>query len=87
MSDLFASAPNTDEFDLEDMLLQVMGDEYQCQLEDGSEMALAKEIVRLRGECSQGRFEEVDALYRRWEEGRRRPGGVCLLYTSPSPRD
>lgn len=68
ISDLFSSNPSTDEEDIEDVLLQVMGDEFDCQLEDGSEVETAGEICRLRREAHRGKFAEIDELKRRWAE-------------------
>lgn len=72
VSDLFAQRPDTDEEDVEDMLLQVMGDEFECQLEDESEIGVAAEICRLRKLIGRGEFGDVDALYARWEEKKKK---------------
>lgn len=50
------------------MLLQVMGDEFECQLEDESEIGVAVDICRIRKLTAMGQFGEVDRLYVRWEE-------------------
>lgn len=68
ISQLFEERPATDEQDVEDVLLQVMADEFDLQLEDESEIATAAEIVRLRKRCLAGDFSEVEALRRRWQE-------------------
>ncbi|KAI9702811.1 MAG: hypothetical protein M1836_008025 [Candelina mexicana] len=54
------------EEDLEEMLLQVMNDEFEVVVEDGSAAELAREMVRLRGECVGGVFEGVGKLWDRW---------------------
>lgn len=71
ISDLFNAHPTTDAGDVEDLLLQVMGDEFDVGLEDESEEAVAAAIVKSRKECEKGDFAGVDALYERW----RRKGG------------
>ncbi|KAI0751743.1 Pre-rRNA-processing protein TSR2-domain-containing protein [Daedaleopsis nitida] len=55
-------APDADY--VEDRLLQVMADEFETVLEDGSAEAVAKDLVRLWAETAQG----GDALLKEWEE-------------------
>lgn len=56
-----------DQEDVETVLLQVMLDEFEVNVEDDSAYEVAQQVVRLRGECLRGRFDEVEALRRRWE--------------------
>ena len=59
------SAADTPDADyVEDRLLQVMADEFDAVLEDGSAEAVAKDLVRLWAEIGLGR----DALVREFEE-------------------
>ncbi|KAF9583083.1 hypothetical protein BGW38_010285 [Lunasporangiospora selenospora] len=53
---------NIDPFDLEDILLQVMNDEFSILLEDGSEQHIAKILDQLFLECTQGRYDIVQTL-------------------------
>jgi len=75
-SDLFIERPNTDEEYVEDLLLQIIADEFQCELDDGSEVIVAREILRCRGELAQGVTARVDRMYEEWEERQARKGGV-----------
>lgn len=56
-----------DQEDVEAVLLQVMLDEFEVNVDDDSAFEVAEQVVRVRGECLRGRFDEVDALRRRWE--------------------
>jgi pre-rRNA-processing protein TSR2 len=56
-----------DQVDVETVLLQVMLDEFEVNVEDDSAFEVAEQVVRIRAECLKGRFEEVEALRRRWE--------------------
>lgn len=58
--------------DVRHRMLQVMSDEFEVAVEDGSEREVAEALVRLYGECGRGEVAGVDALRRRWEEGTRR---------------
>jgi len=52
---------------VEEFLLQVMLDEFEVNVDDGSGFEVAEQIVRVRNECMRRKFDEVDALRRRWE--------------------
>ncbi|KAK4154360.1 Pre-rRNA-processing protein TSR2-domain-containing protein [Chaetomidium leptoderma] len=56
-----------DQEDVETVLLQVMLDEFEVNVDDDSAFEVAEQVVRMRGECLRGKFDEVDALRRRWE--------------------
>lgn len=51
---------------IEELLLQVMVDEFEVAVDDESSYDVAMEIIRLRGQCRSGSFEEVDRLLERW---------------------
>ncbi|KAF2453697.1 Pre-rRNA-processing protein TSR2-domain-containing protein [Lineolata rhizophorae] len=70
VSDLFAERADTDAQDVEDVLLQVMADEFEVQLEDGSEVEIVARIMRARKETAEGRFEAVREMQTRWREGK-----------------
>lgn len=65
-----APAEQTEEPDaeyIEELILQVMLDEFEVNVDDESAFDVAVEIIRLRGQCARGSFEEVDRLRARWE--------------------
>ncbi len=57
---------------------QVMGDEFECVVDDGSLEEAAGAIVRLRERCLRGDFAEVARLQTVWEEQRRRGGSAAI---------
>lgn len=52
---------------LEELILQVMLDEFEVNVDDDTAFDVATEIVRLRGQCARGQFDEVDRLLERWQ--------------------
>ena len=50
------------------MLLQVLEDEFGVRLEDETEVGVAKDILAIRKEISEGNTSTVDRLQRKWEE-------------------
>ncbi|KAG0344374.1 hypothetical protein BG004_004533 [Podila humilis] len=51
-----------DTFDLEDILIQIMNDEFSILLEDQSEQHIAKVLEQLYLECTHGRYDLVNTL-------------------------
>lgn len=68
--DIFENDPETDQLDVEAVLLQVMEDEFEVRLEDESEVLVAATIYKLKTEINQDIFETVDLMERRWRERR-----------------
>ena len=60
---------------MEEFLLQVMADEFECNLEDESEVIVAREMMRCRRELVQGKTERVDRMYEEWKERQASKGG------------
>ncbi|KAF9432328.1 hypothetical protein BGZ76_010958 [Entomortierella beljakovae] len=53
---------NVDTFDLEDILLQIMNDEFSILLEDQSEQHIAKVLEQLFLECTHGKYDLVQTV-------------------------
>lgn len=68
ISDLFATEPSTDAEDVEVMILQVLEDEFGVRLEDETEVQVARDIMSIRKELSEGNTTTVDALQKKWED-------------------
>ena len=51
---------------IEQFLLQVMEDEFEVVVDDGSAMETAELLVKLRTMCKRGDFEEVERLGEKW---------------------
>jgi pre-rRNA-processing protein TSR2 len=47
-----------------------MLDEFEVNADDESAYEVAEQVVRVRGECLRGKFDEVEALRRRFESKR-----------------
>lgn len=68
VSDLFADRPDTDNLDLEAVMLQVMQDEFDVNVEDESEVPVAAEIMKIRAQTIEGDFSGVEAVRARFEK-------------------
>ncbi|MCJ1291243.1 hypothetical protein MMC34_002786 [Xylographa carneopallida] len=74
VSELLAATPGADVEYVEEFLLQVMGDEFDVRVEDGSAEEVAARIVGLRKLTARGEFGIVDEMGKRWEERQQRGG-------------
>ncbi|EFR04859.1 hypothetical protein MGYG_07862 [Nannizzia gypsea CBS 118893] len=65
IAELFSTHPETDAQDLEEILIQVMTDEFDVVVDDGSISMIADQICELKAEIEKGKFERVEAM---WEQ-------------------
>ena len=56
-------------------MLQVMNDEFDVNVEDGSGEEIAAKIIGLRKLTRQGDFAMVDEMYSKWQERQSKGGG------------
>jgi len=66
ISDLFISEPETDEQDVQEVLLQVLMDEFDVDIDDDSEEPIAIGILKSRRACERGDYAEIQAMLERW---------------------
>lgn len=67
ISELFDDRPDTDQLDVETVLLQVMQDEFDVNVEDETEIPVAEEIMKLRkGVFEDNDFSGVESVKQRW---------------------
>ncbi len=74
ISDLITDTPDADVEYVEEFILQVMNDEFDVHVEDGSGEEVAAKIVGLRKLTLQGDFTMVDSMYQQWQQ-RQQNGG------------
>ena len=67
VSDLFTERPDTDAEDVEAFLLQIMQDEFDCNVEDETEVEVGRTILLLRKSLLEGDVSGYEALERRWK--------------------
>ena len=77
ISDLLTTTPDADVEYVEEFLLQVMMDEFDVNIEDGSGEEIATKIIRLKNLTLQGDFTMVDEMYQQWQQ-RQRNGAIGI---------
>jgi len=55
------------------MLLQVMEDEFEVVVDDGSEVPVAMKVMQIRTEVKDGDFRTVDDMLAKWQERKDKP--------------
>lgn len=78
--EVITNEPDADVDYIEEVLLQVMNDEFDVNVEDGSGEEIAAKIVGLRKLTLQGDFKMVDDMYRQWQERQARGGSVRMNF-------
>ncbi|KAL1991154.1 hypothetical protein VTN49DRAFT_5658 [Thermomyces lanuginosus] len=68
VSDMFTERPETDAEDLEEVLIQVMNDEFDVVVDDGSAAEVARQIMDLREQCARDEFGTVQSLWAAYQE-------------------
>lgn len=76
ISDDFKERPDTDAEELEARLVEVMQDEFEVNVEDGSEVDIAVKIMKARQQCKEGDFREIQQMLKTWEERKGKAAGL-----------
>ncbi|KMP01323.1 LOW QUALITY PROTEIN: pre-rRNA-processing protein TSR2 [Coccidioides immitis RMSCC 2394] len=75
IAELFTDRPETDAIDLEEVLLQVMSDEFDVVVDDGSAADIADRVVELKEEIEKGDLAGVNKMWEAWKQKELRGGG------------
>lgn len=88
ISDLFQSSPEAVDGEyLEEFMLQVMNDEFEVNVEDGSGEPVAELIIKLRKETAQGQFSRVDDMFKKWDEKQKQGGKDQVKFARVQDQD
>lgn len=66
ISEMMADRPETDAEDLEDVLIQVLNDEFDVVIDDESAGNVALEIMELKAQTVRGEFATIQAMWETW---------------------
>ena len=86
VSDLLTNGEVADAEDLEEVLIQVMLDEFEVVVNDDTPAEIAARIIGGRQRILQGDYAEVDQMLARWEE-KRQKGPEKLSFQSVEEKD
>ncbi|KAL4788337.1 Pre-rRNA-processing protein TSR2-domain-containing protein [Aspergillus varians] len=74
ISEMIVDRPETDTEDLEDVLIQVMNDEFDVVVDDESAGNVAGRIMEVRTMVERGEFGGVKEMWEEWERKRSQKG-------------
>ncbi|KAI5285832.1 hypothetical protein KEM52_002268 [Ascosphaera acerosa] len=72
--EILRDRPETDDVDVEEILVNVMMDEFDVAVEDDSAAVVAGEIIRVRDWCARGDFAKVKAMWEEYERKQKKGG-------------
>ncbi|KAI1918194.1 rRNA accumulation- protein [Ophidiomyces ophidiicola] len=87
VAELFSSRPDTDSIDLEEVLLQVMNDEFDVVVDDESGADIADRIMEVKAEIEKGELARVNKLWEEYNERERRGGDNLSLFKGVDVKD
>ncbi|CAO3671959.1 unnamed protein product [Rhizopus microsporus] len=73
--------------EIEEILAQIMSDEFQVLLEDDSAYYVAKHLFELYNQCIQGNFEELQRLRERYMSQNQSAASNCVKQESDDEMD
>ncbi|KAF7116488.1 hypothetical protein CNMCM5793_004776 [Aspergillus hiratsukae] len=74
ISDMINERPETDALDLEDVLIQVMNDEFDVVVDDESAAPVAAQIMAIREQTARGEFGLVQEMWEAWQRKSQQKG-------------
>lgn len=86
VSELLANGEVADVEDLEEVLIQVMLDEFEVVVDDDSPAEIAASIMKGRQRILQGDLSDVDRMLARWEEQQKK-GHEKLVFQRVEEKD
>ncbi|RHZ58519.1 pre-rRNA-processing TSR2 family protein [Aspergillus thermomutatus] len=74
ISEMINERPETDALDLEDVLIQVMNDEFDVVVDDESAAPVAAQIMAIREQTARGEFGLVQEMWEAWQKKSQQKG-------------
>ncbi|PLB55628.1 putative pre-rRNA processing protein, partial [Aspergillus steynii IBT 23096] len=76
ISEMLSERPETDAEDLEDVLMQVMNDEFDVVVDDESAAPVAAQIMDMRAQTARGEFAAIQEMWETWQRKVEAKGGA-----------
>ncbi|PYH91950.1 pre-rRNA processing protein, partial [Aspergillus ellipticus CBS 707.79] len=67
ISEMLSDRPETDALDLEDVLIQVMNDEFDVAVDDESAGQVADQIMEIKAQTDRGEFGAIQEMWETWQ--------------------
>lgn len=80
ISDMLNDRPETDAEDLEDVLIQVMNDEFEVMVDDESAGNVAAEIMEFKAQTTRGEFGAIQELWETWQKKGQQKASAASIF-------
>ncbi|KAJ5380703.1 uncharacterized protein N7496_003131 [Penicillium cataractarum] len=87
ISDMLNERPETDAEDLEDVLIQVMNDEFEVMIDDESAGNVAAEIMEFKAQTTRGEFGAIQELWETWQKKSQQKSSAASMFKKVDARD
>ncbi|KAI2794548.1 hypothetical protein POX_a01147 [Penicillium oxalicum] len=87
ISDMLKERPETDAEDLEDVLIQVMNDEFEVLVDDESAGNVALEIMEYKAQTARGEFGAIRGLWEKWQQKSSQRAAATSMFKQVDTRD
>lgn len=87
ISDMLKDRPETDAEDLEDVLIQVMNDEFEVLVDDESAGNVALEIMEFKAQTARGEFGAIQELWETWQKKGQQKSSAASMFKQVDTRD
>lgn len=87
ISDMLNERPETDAEDLEDVLIQVMNDEFEVMVDDESAGSVAAEIMEFKEQTARGEFGAIQQLWETWQRKGQEKASAASMFKKVDVRD
>lgn len=87
ISEMLTDRPETDAEDLEDVLIQVMNDEYDVVVDDESAAAVAVQIMDMKAQTGRGEFAGIQEMWETWQKKSQQKAAAADMFKKVEARD
>ncbi|CEO60576.1 hypothetical protein PMG11_05197 [Penicillium brasilianum] len=87
ISEMLNERPETDAEDLEDVLIQVMNDEFEVMIDDESAGNVAAEIMEFKAQTTRGEFGAIQELWETWQKKSQQKSSAASMFKRVEARD
>jgi pre-rRNA-processing protein TSR2 len=87
ISDMITDRPETDAEDLEEVLIQVMNDEFDVVVDDESAGEVADRIMEIRKMVENGEFDGIRQMWEEWERKAAKKGDAVAGFRRGDDQD
>ncbi|KAJ5595030.1 uncharacterized protein N7459_001238 [Penicillium hispanicum] len=87
ISEMLSDRPETDAEDLEDVLIQVMNDEFDVVVDDESAGNVADEIMEMKAQTARGDFGPIQTMWEAWQKKSQQKSAASGMFKKVDARD